>query len=204
MNVRLKHDMIFTAGVYYNGDMRMNNYNLRLWMITNTTEPTSHNIAFERIKYFIYSEIDSTIFINEADQGQSDLFTDAGLKITTLPGEPVDQLVGLMLYYKLNGILENRMTIVETELSSVMGENMAYLHSENEMTENVVRPDWWTSADLVHCDTDLIDPDKVVILHQSSIWRDLNLAWPDVEVESIEETGNTVVFADFKSSDDTK
>ena len=32
----------------------------------------------------------------------------------------------------------------------------------------------------------------------------LNLAWPDVEVESIEETGNTVVFADFKSSDDTK
>ena len=204
MNVRLKHDMSFTAGVYYNGEMRMNNYNLRLWMITNTYDASSHNISFDRVKYFIYTEMDSTIFINGDDEEQCQQLVDAGLNITTLPGEPVDQLVGLMLYYKLNAIAETRMTIVETELSSVMGENMAYLHSENEMTENVVRPDWWTSTDLVHCDTNLIDPDKVVILHQSSIWRDLNLAWPDVEVESIEETGNTVVFADFKSSDDTK
>jgi len=204
MNVRLKHDMSFTAGVYYNGEMRMNNYNLRLWMITNTYDASSHNISFDRVKYFIYTEMDSTIFINGDDEEQCQQLVDAGLNITTLPGEPVDQLVGLMLYYKLNAIAETRMTIVETELSSVMGENMAYLHSENEMTEDVVRPDWWTSTDLVHCDTNLIDPDKVVILHQSSIWRDLNLAWPDVEVESIEETGNTVVFADFKSSDDTK
>jgi hypothetical protein len=49
----------------------------------------------------------------------------------------------------------------------------------------------------------LIDPDKVVVLHQSSIWRDLGLAWPDVD-DGEKPTGNTVVFADFKSSDDTK
>ena len=50
MNVRLKHDMSFTAGVYYNGEMRMNNYNLRLWMITNTYDASSHNISFDRVK----------------------------------------------------------------------------------------------------------------------------------------------------------
>ena len=59
MNVRLKHDMSFTAGVYYNGEMRMNNYNLRLWMITNTYDASSHNISFDRVKYFIYTEMDS-------------------------------------------------------------------------------------------------------------------------------------------------
>jgi hypothetical protein len=64
MNVRLKHDIHFTAGVYYNGELRMNNYSLRLWMITNTHEPSSHNISFERIKFFIYSIMESTIFIN--------------------------------------------------------------------------------------------------------------------------------------------
>jgi hypothetical protein len=202
MNVRLKHDMHFIAGVYYNGELRMNNYSLRLWMITNTHEASSHNISFDRIKYFIYSEIDSTIFINSTDYEQCQQFVNTGLKITTLPGDPVDQLVGLMLYYKLNAIIENRMTIVETELASTMGENMAYLHSENEITDEVVGPDWWTTADLVHCDINLIDPDKVVILHQSSVWRDLDLAWPNND--SAEESGNTVVFADFKSSDDTK
>ena len=120
MNVRLKHDMHFTAGVYYNGEMRMNNYNLRLWMITNTYDASSHNISFDRVKYFIYTEMDSTIFINGDDEEQCQQLVDAGLNITTLPGEPVDQLVGLMLYYKLNAIAETRMTIVETELSSVM------------------------------------------------------------------------------------
>jgi hypothetical protein len=203
MNVRLKHDMHFTAGVYYNGELRMNNYSLRLWMITNTYDASSHNISFDRIKYFIYSEMDSTIFINGNDEEQCQLLVDAGLGITTLPGEPVDQLVGLMLYYKLNAITETRMTIVETELGSIMGDSMSYLHSENETTEDVVRPDWWASTDLVHCDTNLIDPDKVVMLHQSSVWRDLDLAWPDVD-DGENATGNTVVFADFKSSDDTK
>lgn len=202
MNVRLKHDIVFTAGIYYNDVLRMNNYSLRLWMITNTYDASSHNIAFDRIKHFVYSEIDSTIFINSDNQLQCQQLVDAGLKITTMPGDPVDQLVGLMLYYKLNAITESRMTIVETELSSLLGESMSYLHSENETTEDIDRPDWWSSADLVHCDSNLIDPDKVVILHQSSIWRDLDLAWPNVE--GAEETGNTVVFADFKGSDDTK
>ena len=201
MNVRLKNDLIFQAGVYYNGELRMNNYNLRLWMITNTHEPSSHNIAFDRIKYFVYSTLDSTIFINEDNQEQCEQLLDAGLKLTTMPGEPVDQLIGLMLYYKLNAITESRMTIVETELSSVMGENMTYLHSENENPETVIRPDWWSSPDLVHYNTDLVDSDKVVTMHQVSVWRDLEMAWPD---EDIPESGNTVVFADFKRSDDSE
>ena len=202
MNVRLKYDIVFTAGIYYNDVLRMNNYNLRLWLITNTHDASSHNIAFDRIKHFIYSEIDSTIFINSDDQLQCQQLVDTGLKITTMPGDPVDQLIGLMLYYKLNAITESRMTIVETELSSLLGDSMTYLHSENETTEDIDCPDWWASADLVHCDSNLIDPDKVVILHQSSIWRDLDLAWPNAE--GTEEIDNTVVFADFKGSDDTK
>ena len=42
-----------------------------------------------------------------------------------------------------------------------------------------------------------------------SVWRDLGLAWPDIEdnsdVEDLDDaTGNTVVFADFKKLDDNK
>lgn len=202
MNVRLKYDIPFTAGVYYNGSMRMNNYSLRLWMSTNSLDPADQNISFERIKHFVYSEIDSTIFINIEYTEQCRQFIRSGLNVTTLPGEPVDQLVGIMLYYKLNAIAEDRMIVVETELSSTYGENMTYLHSENEITDDIIKPDWWTSADLVHCDIKLMDSDKVVAMHQTSAWRDLNLAWPD-DIE-IGETGNTVVFADFKHSNDTE
>jgi hypothetical protein len=202
MNVRLRHEMHFTAGVYYGGQTRMNNYALTLWMTTNCLDAADQNTSFERIKYFVYSELDSTIFINADHETQCQLLSAAGLNITTMPGEPVDQLIGLMLYYKLNAITEGRMIIEETEIASTMGENMTYLHSSMEQTDITHQPDWWQAADPIHCDPDLIDTDKVLNLPKASLWRDLDLAW--ITPDSAEDTGNTVVFADFKKCDDSK
>jgi hypothetical protein len=202
MNVRLKYDMPFTAGVYYNDNLRMNNYSLRLWMTTNTENSSDHAISFERIKYFIYSQIDSTIFINSNLEDQCDRFLQAGLNITTIPGDPVDQLIGIMLYYKLNAIMEDRMIVVETELSSTYGENMTYLHSEHENTTGFVQPAWWTTADLTHSDFVKADVDNVVAISQSTVWRDLDLAWPEEPTSN--NTGNVVVFANFKQNNETE
>jgi hypothetical protein len=197
--------MTFTAGVYYGEVLRMNNYTLRFWMTTNSTDPDNHNIAFERIKYFVYQELDSTIFINNQQQEQCQLYANAGLKITTMPGDPVDQLVGIMLYHKLTAILEDRMIIDETELSSLLGDSMGYLHSGNETTSIDHEPDWWHTPDLIHCDFTLLTNNKIVTMHQSNTWRDVGLSWPDAtDGDHIVESGNTVVFADFKRSDDTE
>lgn len=202
MNVRLKYDIPFTAGVYYNDNLRMNNYSLRIWMTTNSENAADQNISFERIKYFIYTEIDSTIFINNTLEEQCQLFTQAGLNITTIPGDPVDQLVGIMLYYKLNAITEDRMIVAETELSSTYGENMTYIHGEFETTSGYIQPDWWTTPDLVHSDFIITDSEKVVEMQQSTAWRELELAWPDEP--SADDSGNVVVFADFKQPNETE
>jgi len=202
MNVRLKYDMHFSAGIYYNNELRMGLYSLRLWMTTNSEKSTDQNIAFERIKHFVYSQMDSTIFINSNLEEQCRQFTNFGLNITTMPGDPVDQLVGLMLYYKLNAITEDRMIIVETEISSNHGENITYLHSDFENTSGYEQPEWWISPDLIHSDIIPTDKEKIVSIAQGSSWRDLELSWP-TDSES-DDNGNIVVFADFKQSDDTK
>jgi hypothetical protein len=202
MNVRLKHDMVFTAGFYYNNSLHMNNYNLRLWMTTNTENPEDHSVSFERIKYFIYNQIDSTIFINCELADQCALLAQAGLDITTIPGDPVDQLIGFMLYYKLNAIMEDRMIIVETELSSTHGENMTYLHSEHETVSGFAQSAWWTTADCIHSEFGPINFDNVVAIPQATSWRDLDLAWAD-QIEA-SDTGNVVVFADFKPTHDAE
>jgi len=202
MNVRLKYTMPFSAGVYYGGEMRMNNYTTTVYMTTNTHDPASHNVAFERIKYFVYEQLDSSIFINSDHQDQCERFAAAGLSVTTMPGEPVDQLIGLMLYHKLNAIMEDRIVVDETEISSVLGESMVYLHSGNEHTDVEHFPDWWTTEDPGHSDYVLLAADKVVTMHNAGAWRELELSWP--ETESTTETGNIVVFADFKSDYDTK
>jgi len=198
MNVRIKFPITFTAGIFYGGNLQMNNYMVNLSMLTNSMDGAINNIALDRIKYFIYHEIESSIFINSADTERCAKFIDAGLKITTIPDEPVDQLIGIMLYYKLAAITEERLIIDEIEISSSLGDGLVYMHGEHENVDELAVPDLWKSVDLVHCYTELIEPDEIVTLADLNVWRDLNLDWPSEEEES--ETGNTVVFI----LDDTK
>lgn len=195
MNVRLQYPFTLTAGVFYDGQLRMNNYTGRLWLITNTDLADNHNVALERIKYFLYHELENTIFINQDNAEKCQLLIQAGLNITTLPGEPIDQLIGIMLYYKLNAITEERMSVLETELSSVLGDGMIYMHSEHENINSVVAPLWWNSCDPVH--SQLPKQDNILTINA---WRELDLHWP--ERTDLDTTGNTIVFADFR--DDTR
>ena len=197
MNVRIAQLVSFTAGSWYEGRLEMNQYTAKLWMITQSPDPEEQNIAFRRMKYFIHGELDSTIFVDSDDKEKCAEFARAGLNITTLPGDPADQLIGIMLFHKLNAIMEGRIDVVEVEISA--GDAVVYLHGENETSENLIRPAWWHTADLAHSDFAPTDSDKILSIAPATGWRDIELAWPDRN-ES-EETGNIVVFADFKSND---
>lgn len=195
MNVRLEYNMGFTAGVYWEGRMIMNNYMVKIYMVTNSSDNAYQNTAFERLKYFVYGELGSTIFVNRAHEQVCQQFIQAGLNVTTLPAEPVDQLLGIMLYCKLNAVMEDHMVINEIEISSNLGENMGYLHAADESLGPFDQQGWWHDSDLIHCDTTLIDSDKVVAMHRAGAWRELDLAWPDAQTDK--EIDNTVVFAEF-------
>lgn len=199
MNVRLQYTSHITAGIHYNDQLIMNNYMLKSWMITNTADAEVTNIAFDRMKYFL-TDIDSTVFVNINNTETRERYLRAGIRVTTVPKDPVDQILGVLFYYKLNAIMEGRITVVETELSSGLGDNMVYIHSENEIAKDVDIPDWWTAADPLHCEFDLLDQDKVVTMHRHNLWRELDLGWPNEP--ATEPTGN-IVFADFKR-DETK
>lgn len=202
MNVRIQYPMRFLAGIYYDGQLRLNEYTVKAYMMTATENPADHNVALNRIKHFVYNELEDTIFIDGSEVEQCQKLIDAGLNVTTMPAEPVDQLIGIMLYSKLTAITEGRFLIGEIEISSNLGDGIVYLHGENENINDVVEPAWWSSSDLVH--NDITETDKVVTMHKSSVWRDLDLQWPDIEDNSDEETGNTIVFANFRRSDDTE
>lgn len=197
MNVRIQYPLTFNAGYWYKGELSMLTYYVQLSLTTNTLDPESQSIAFERLKFFVYNEIESSIFINRNEEEQSTQFAICGLNITTLPGDPVEQLIGLMLFYKLNAIMEDRILVTEVKINSSGSDNVTYIHSENE-SPSIELDEWWTSCDLVHCDLDLIDSDSVVTLHQVGAWRELDLGWP---AEADDNTDNTVVFADFGKDD---
>ena len=195
MNVRLHYETGFLAGVYFDDRLQINSYQVGLNLVTRTVDSENSNIALERIKIFVDS-LNSTVFINSCWPLHEEMMTDMGIDITTLPEEPVDQIVGMMLYYKLNAIMEGRIAVVEVEISA--GDAVVYLHGENETSESLEQPNWWHSADLDHSDISN-DPDNVVSLHPEAAWRDVGLAWPSEETAVDSATGNVVSFADIKN-----
>lgn len=202
MNVRLQYSIDFMAGCYFDGMLRMNNYKVRLWMMTTTTDGESHNVAFDRIKFFIADSLESSVFINGDNEEQCKLLANAGVKITTLPDEPVDQLIGIMLYCKLNAICEDRMIIGEIDISSELGGEVTYMHSDEEPIGPYDQKGWWHDSNLMHYNNKISESENIMSLGAISTWRELELHWPEDE-SNAEDTGNTIVFVNF-NKDETK
>ena len=200
MNVRLEYSSEFISGVHWDNSMLMNNYTIRLYMMTNCSDSVSQNIAFERLKYYIYSQLNHSVFINQNNELALEKYQQAGIKTLMLPAEPVDQLLGIMLYCKLNAIMEGRMIINEIEISSDLGERMIYLHAADENLGPFEDAGWWHNVDLPSRSTLESNNDKVVAMNNINAWRELDLDWPELTASAED---NTVVFAEF-GKDDTK
>jgi len=203
MNVRLRYSTVFTAGIFYADQMRMNNYQIKLHLTTNSEDGDDLNIALDRIKYFLHNQLNSTVFINSAETDQCRAFASAGINLTTLPEDPLDQVIGIMLYCKLNAILEDRMMITEIEICSELGENIVYLHNDQDALGPFADTGWWSETEAVHCDLTLVNNEKTVELHHISAgWRELGLHWDESILINVNDD-NKVVFADF-AKDETK
>lgn len=201
MNVRLRYNITFPAAVWFDDELMMTNYTLALNFLTQTLDPQDQNIALERVKYFLLNELHSTVFINQAEVDRAEAFADVGLNVTTLPEEPVDQVVSIMLYYKLNAIMEGRMKITELVMSSEAGDSIEYFHSENEHTGLFPDTGWWHDATLCHSNIEFDEedsPENVVSIGANTDWEDQELGWSHAEVTT--DLGQ-VVFANFGHSD---
>jgi len=197
MNVRLQYDLDFLAGIHYNEYLQLNNYSVSISMVTKSTDPVETNIAMDRLKFFISGVLEHTVFINQAHMETAELLSSLGTNITTLPEEPVDQIIGMMLYYKLNAIMEGRIEITQLDISSTLGEGVWYLHDEEDSSGPFTTKGWWHDSSTQH-DTIETEPaaDNVVKV-VSTGWYEAELDWPD----QAHPAGNTVVFGKFPKNE---
>ena len=189
MNVRLQYDLEFLAGVYYDDCLQLNSYEVSMNLLTKTKDSASTNIAMERLKAFVHGVLESTVFINQANMERAEFLQLGGCNVTTLPEEPVDQIIGMMLYSKLDSVMEGRMTVTQLKLSSELGENVTYFQTDNETIGPFAQKGWWNSAEPSVSDSK--DGGKIVSIKGTTTWQLLGLDWGDKEEE--ENKGNTVV-----------
>jgi len=194
MNVRLQYDLDFLAGVYYEDQLQMNQYTVSLNLLTKTKDSVSTNIAMERLKAFVHGALESTVFINQANTERAEFMQMIGVNVTTLPEEPVDQIVGMMLYYKLNAVMEDRMIVTGLDIASSLGDNVWYRHDEEDVSGPFATDGWWYQASMQHESVERDPEPGNIVKVMSTGWHELNLEWLE---NTTVASDNTVVFANF-------
>jgi hypothetical protein len=119
-----------------------------------------------------------------------------GANVVTLPDEPVDQIVGLMLYCKLNAIMEGVMTVTALDICSSLGDDVWYEHTEEDAVGPFFDAGWWNLATTVHNNLDGADRNTKVVKVVPDCWAEYGLCWPD-PVDKDQEKAHTVVYAKF-------
>lgn len=169
---------------------------MELAITTNTSNAEDHVVSLNRLNHFIYNEMANTVYIHQNDVAQIQALTSAGIKVTTMPEQPIDQIIGIALYCKLNAILQERMFVNGVTIQSDLGDNVRYLHSDRESAGPLEQPGWWQDPTPMHSDFKSSASKKhVVRLNRTLTWQNLDMEWSDAE--PVDNTGNTVVFAKF-------
>lgn len=196
MNVRLHYETGFLAGVYFDDRLQLNSYQVGLHLVTRSVDPADSNVALERLKTFV-NGLNSTVFINSCWMLHEEMMSEMGIDITTLPEEPVDQIVGMMLYYKLNAIMEGRMEVTQLELSSVLGDDICYLHDDQDPAGPFAQDGWWNDSSARRRGKTATDSETNVVKITHKNWREFGLAWPEGTPKDIK----TVVHANFSKNE---
>ena len=195
---RLKKTLSWSAGLVYQDEFYINHYDAVINLVTVSPDSDQQNIAYERTKFWVQHVLDSAIFLAH-DDPQLSVWQGTGARIIVLPDEPVDQIIGIMLYLKLNLIMENRMVVTDIEISSAVGDHTSYLHSHGEgVGTGLSQSGWWTDPRPVWSDAEIQTSNgNIVNLAKIMEWSEYDLAW-----DTPKQSSDTVVFARFPKNDD--
>jgi hypothetical protein len=187
MSALIEKDFDFQAGVYFQNNFVLNTYSITLAIDVNTDSIAEQNVAMERIKYLVYECFESCIFVDEAEAEIIKKYNDVGLKVCTLPDEPYDQIVALIVILKLNAVCESRLRIEEIVLTSKLSDDIRFKERLETAQENFKSNSWYhdVTPNIVSNKKDKKDKDKIVKIKNNE-WKSIGLLWNEPAKKSTE------------------
>jgi len=180
MNTRIEKDFTFQAAIHFQDKFILNIYELSLSMLVQTESIREQNIAMDRISYFIDGCLENAIFVDQHDIKSIEKYGGAGINVCTLPEEPYDQIIALVLISKLNAIMEDRIIVTDAVMGSKLSDGVRFAISD-EMTSNAFEEGWWFSAtpSYSNIEKSKAKKDKIVKLFKHKDWTLLGLTWKE-------------------------
>ena len=182
MGTRISKHFDFLSAVYFEGQFLINNFDISLTLLVETDSIHEQNIAMERIKYFINDRLENCVFVQDTETRIIEKYQAAGLKVCTLPEEPYDQIITILLLQKLNAICEGKLIVTSIDLESILSDGVGFMYDIDDMQNlHHFKNGWWTENSNSISTKVLGKKEKIVRLVKNNDWVSLGLDWTNKE-----------------------
>jgi hypothetical protein len=182
MNARIFKEFSFYSAIHANETFSINSYTIGLEIDVNTEDIKEQNIAMERIK-FTLSRIEDCVFVNENEKLAIENYIKAGIKVCTLPDEPYDQIIAVVLLRKLNAVAEDRLVITDISIQSLVCDDIKFYVSIEETTDFSSKSNLWyneNNISIADFHKKINKKEKVVSIKKENFdWNSVGLVWED-------------------------
>ena len=179
MSTRIEKDFFFQCAAHFEGKFYINAYELTTSMLVETESIREQNVAMERIEYFLSSVLENSIFVHAKETEVIENYEKAGIKVCTMPEEPYDQIVSMILLLKLNSIMEGRLCVTDMVLGSKMSSGVRFTvvheHAENTFSGN----HWWNEPCTILKDSKPQKRKEKIVKLFNDEWSEIGLTWKE-------------------------
>lgn len=184
----MEKDFDFQAGLYFQNNFFVNLYEFTIAFDVLTESLNEQFIALERIKYIIYEQFENSVFVCEQEQDIIKKYTESNLRVCSVPEEPYDQIIALILLLKINSICEGKLFVSDIKLKSRLSDDVRFFESIETANNSIREEGWWNKGlPSINSNTE-IKNGKVVKLVKDP-WLELGLSWKDKKTKT-----NEVIF----------
>jgi len=174
---KIEKEFTFQTAIHFQNKFMINLYEMNLIMSINTVDPEDQNTAIERLSYFIGSALEDSIFVEDKEKEVIETYAKAGIKVITVPEEPYDQIIGLILLNKFNSIMENRIVVTDMILGSKLS-NLIKFHLNDETASLEFSGKHWWNESSTNTENKKSKKDKIVkLFDKKNDWEELELTW---------------------------
>ena len=198
MTARIQRNFELHMGVHFSGMFYLNLYDIDIHFNVETENIKEQNIALERIKFYLSQCLENSIFVHEAEADTIEKYMAANLRVSVLPEEPYDQIVGIMLMTKLNAITEGRLLITDISINSRMSDGVSCMHSMEDNMGPFINKNWWSENNTKINDYKYSPKNKKILkLMKLTEWTDVYLNWDNIEEPIVQNIANEIVYVNF-------
>lgn len=177
---KIQKNFTFQAAIHFEDRFMVNLYEMDAKFEIYTEDTREQNIAIERVTHFLGSVIEDCLFISIEQKDAINKYHAAGIKVCTIPEDPYDQIIGLILLNKCNAIMEGKIVMTEILIGSKLSNLIKFELYHEVATAEFDGKHWYNDGSLVMADK-FNKKDKIVNLfdHKCDSWEDLGLTWEE-------------------------